>query len=119
MDENQCKVILLGESSVGKTSLIQRYIKDEFKDVLISTVSEYFVEKQLDINDTVIALEIWDTAGEERYRSLIKNYYTGSKAAILVYDITKRSSFDELKNYWYKEIKQMCPDISMYFINYN
>ena len=117
MNNNQCKVILLGESSVGKTSLIQRYLKDEFNDVIISTVSECYLEKQIDINGTIINLQIWDTAGEERYRTLIRNYYNGTNAAIFVYDISKKTTFDELKNYWYKEIKENCPDISMYFNN--
>ena len=60
-------------------------------------------------------MEIWDTAGQERYRTLVRNYYKGSKAAILVYDISQKITFDELKNYWYKEIKENCPDISMLF----
>ena len=115
MSENVCKVILLGESSVGKSSIIQRFIKDEFKDVLVSTVSEYYTEKKLDINGIQVSLEIWDTAGQERYRTLVRNYYKGSKAAILVYDISQKITFDELKNYWYKEIKENCPDISMLF----
>ena len=113
MNENNCKVILLGESSVGKSSIIQRFTKDEFKDVLVSTVSEYFTEKKLEINGTQVNLEIWDTAGQERYRTLVRNYYKGSKAAILVYDISQKITFDELKNYWYKEMKNNCPDISM------
>ena len=113
MDKNQCKVILIGESSVGKTSIIQRFIKDEFLDVIISTVSECHVTKQIDINGITVNLEIWDTAGEERYRTLIKNYYKGTKAAILVYDISQKNTFEELKNYWYKELKENCPDLSM------
>jgi len=115
MSEKNCKVILLGESSVGKSSILQRFTKDEFKDVLVSTVSEYYTEKKLDINGIEVILEIWDTAGQERYRTLVRNYYKGSKAAILVYDISQKITFDELKNYWYKEIKENCPDISMLF----
>ena len=115
MSEKNCKVILLGESSVGKSSILQRFTKDEFKDVLVSTVSEYYTEKKLDINGIEVNLEIWDTAGQERYRTLVRNYYKGSKAAILVYDISQKITFDELKNYWYKEIKENCPDISMLF----
>ena len=113
MSGNQCKVILLGESSVGKSSIINRYIKDEFNEALISTVSEYYCEKKLDINKEIVNLEIWDTAGQERYRTLVKNYYNGSKAAIFVYDISNKVTFDELKNYWYKEMKENCPDLSI------
>ena len=106
MSEKNCKVILLGESSVGKSSILQRFTKDEFKDVLVSTVSEYYTEKKLDINGIEVSLEIWDTAGQERYRTLVRNYYKGSKAAILVYDISQKITFDELKNYWYKEVQE-------------
>ena len=109
----ECKVILIGESSVGKSSIIKRYYNNEFDDVILSTVSEFYVEKVLDIEGKSITLEIWDTAGQERYRTLVRQYYKQSKAAILVYDITKESTFGELKNYWYKEIKENCPDISM------
>ena len=113
MNDAQCKVILLGESSVGKSSIMHRFLRDEFNDVMLSTVSEYYTEKKLDIDGNEVSLQIWDTAGQERYRTLVKNYYNGSKAAILVYDISKSSTFDEIKKYWYKEIKENCPDISM------
>ena len=118
MNEKLCKVILLGESSVGKSSIIHRFLKDNFNDFIISTVSECYVEKELDINGNPVILEIWDTAGQERYRTLVKNYYKGSKAAVLVYDISKKDTFEEMKNYWYKEIKENCPDISKYVILY-
>ena len=111
MTEN-CKVILLGESSVGKTCIIKRFSKDEFNEVLLSTIGESFYEKNIDINGTKVNLEIWDTAGEEQFRTIVKNYYTGSKAAIFVYDISSKKTFEQLKNYWYKEIKENCPDIS-------
>ena len=118
MNEKLCKVILLGESSVGKSSIIHRFLKDNFNDFIISTVSECYVEKELDINGNSVILEIWDTAGQERYRTLVKNYYKGSKTAVLVYDISKKDTFEEMKNYWYKEIKENCPDISKYVILY-
>ena len=117
MSKNQCKIILLGESSVGKTSLIKRYLKNEFEEVIVSTISENFVEKEIDVNGNKIYLEIWDTAGEERFRSVVKNFYKDTHAAILIYDISQRTTFNELKQYWYNEIKENCPDISMYFNN--
>ncbi len=113
MKENQCKVILVGESSVGKTSIIQRYYKNEFDEVILSTTNDFFVEKPLDINGKKVTLEIWDTAGQERYRTIVRKFFKETKVAILVYDITKETSFNELKNYWYKEIKEQCSDISM------
>ena len=117
MIKNQCKVILLGESSVGKTSLIKRYLKDEFEEVIVSRVSEGYLEKIIDINWTPINLEIWDTAGEERFRTLVRNYFKGTHAAILIYDISKRTTCEEIKKYWYNEIKENCPNISMNFNN--
>ena len=117
MDKNICKVILIGESSVGKTSIINRFLKDEFEDIIISTVSECHVSKSIDANGITVNLEIWDTAGQERYRSLVKNYYKGAKSAILIYDISQKNTFEEVKKYWYKEIKENCPDISMKYYN--
>ena len=105
------KIILLGESSVGKTSIINRLIKNTFNELSLATLSEYYTQKILDINGAQIKLEIWDTAGQEKFRSLIKNYYNGCDAAILVYDITLRKTFDEIENYWYKEIVNNCPNI--------
>ena len=105
------KIILLGESSVGKTSIITRLTKNRFMELSISTISEYFTEKKIEINGTPLKLEIWDTAGQEKYRSLIRNYYNGCDAAILVYDIAERNTFNEVQNYWYKEIKKNCPNI--------
>ena len=65
----------------------------------------------MEINGTAIKLEIWDTAGQEKYRSLVRNYYNGCDAAILVYDITDRNSFNEMQNYWHKELIKNCPNI--------
>ena len=106
------KLILLGESSVGKTSIIKRLTTNEFSDISISTVGYIFTEKILEINDIKIKFEIWDTAGQEKFRSLINNYYNGCDGAILVYDITNRKSYDEIVNYWYNEILTHCPNIS-------
>ena len=105
------KLILLGESSVGKTSLIKRLTINEYSDISVSTVGHIFTEKILEIKDMKIRFEIWDTAGQEKFRSLINNYYNGCDGVILVYDITNRKSYDELVNYWYKEILAHCPDI--------
>ena len=105
------KIILLGESSVGKTSIITRLTQDKYLDTSLSTFSGYYTEKILEVNNIPVRLEIWDTAGQEKYRSLARNYYKGCHAAILVYDITDKSSFEEIINYWYNEIKENCPDI--------
>ena len=108
------KIILLGESAVGKTSIINRLTKDTFSNLTISTVNEFYIEKEFKIKDDKIILEIWDTAGQEKFRSIVKNYYKGAAAAILVYDITNLESFKQLDDFWLKEIMNFNPNISMY-----
>jgi Ras-related protein Rab-22 len=110
-----CKVVLIGESGVGKTSIISRYMTNTFKSQLMSTPGANFVKKNVIMEDEKksINFEIWDTAGQERYRSLAKVFYKNATVCVLVYDITRKSSFEAVKNYWIKEIKENAPkDIS-------
>jgi len=110
-----CKVVLIGESGVGKTSIISRYMTNTFKSQLMSTPGANFVKKNVIMEDEnkSINFEIWDTAGQERYRSLAKVFYKNATVCVLVYDITRNSSFEAIKNYWIKEIKENAPkDIS-------
>ena len=105
-----CKVVLLGESGVGKTSIISRYISNTFSEVLMSTTGASFATKKLELDsDHKIKFQIWDTAGQERFRSLAKIFYQNASIAILVYDITRRESFEKIRNYWIGEIKQNAP----------
>ena len=113
------KIILLGETSVGKSSILTRYTKDIFTELTVSTIQEFYTEKEIEIRGSPMKFQIWDTAGQEKFRSIVKNYYLGSIAAILVYDITNRESFNKVVNYWYKEIKEHIPNISMYNHKYN
>jgi len=108
----KCKVILIGSSNVGKTSIILRYIKDKFNSDQISTAGAAFYSKTIIIDDKnqAIKFEIWDTAGQERYRSLNRAFYKNSNACILVYDITNQSSFNDLKDFWINEIKENAPE---------
>jgi small GTP-binding protein len=103
-----CKVVLIGESGVGKTSIISRYTNNTFKSQLMSTPGANFVTKNIILEDEnqSIKFEIWDTAGQERYRALAKVFYKNAAVCVLVYDITRKTSFNELKNYWIKEIKE-------------
>ena len=110
MSENaalQCKIVLIGESGVGKTSIINRYISNNFSQVLTATPGASFTTKTVFLKDfnQSIKYEIWDTAGQEKYRSLAKVFYKNAAVCILVYDITRKKSFEELKNYWVNEIK--------------
>ena len=106
-----CKVVLIGESGVGKTSIISRYTTNIFKSQLMSTPGANFVTKNVIMEDEnqSIKFEIWDTAGQERYRALAKVFYKNAAVCVLVYDITRKSSFEEIKNYWVKEIKENGP----------
>lgn len=106
-----CKIVLLGESGVGKTCIISRYINKVFEGNTISTNGASYASKTLHFDDyeTSLKVEIWDTAGQEKYRSLTKIFYKDATAAILVYDITRKDSFDEIKNYWYKQLLECAP----------
>ena len=102
-----CKVVLIGESGVGKTSIISRYISNKFSSLFAATPGASFTVKTVFIREykQSIKFEIWDTAGQEKYRALAKVFYKNAAVCILVYDITRRKSFEELKNYWVNEIK--------------
>ena len=101
------KVVFIGETRVGKTSIINRYISYNFSSSLSPTPGASFTAKTVFIKDynQSIKFEIWDTAGQEKYRSLAKVFYTNRDAIILIYDITERRSFEEIKKYWINEIK--------------
>ncbi len=119
-DEKQsipCKVVLIGESGVGKTSIISRYISNTFSSVLMATPGANFTTKTVFLKDQnqSIKFEIWDTAGQEKYRALAKVFYKNAAVCILVYDITRRASFEELKKYWITELKaNASPNVSKY-----
>ena len=101
------KCVLLGETAVGKSSLINRFVSNTFKNDFKSTMLGYCSSKEINFEkyDRKINFEIWDTAGQEKYRALAKIFYQDSKITILVYDITRKDSFEALKNYWYKEVR--------------
>ena len=102
-----CKVVLIGESGVGKTSIISQFINETFQVNMESTSGATFSSKVVTLsNKNKIKLEIWDTAGQERYRALTKMFYKDAAAAILVCDITDKNSFIQIKEYWVDQIKQ-------------
>ena len=112
-DEAQtCKVVLLGESGVGKTCIIARFINNTFEENLISTTGASYAGKTMTFDEyggKSIKFEIWDTAGQEKYRSLTKIFYKDAGAAILVYDITRKESYEEIQKYWFNQIKDHAP----------
>ena len=99
------KVVLLGEAGVGKTCIISQFISGIFDPDTISSLSAQFITKTLDYKkyNKSLKFEIWDTAGQERFRSLAKIFYKDAKVICLVYDITSKRSFEELKNFWYEQ----------------
>ena len=103
-EEESIKVTLLGNSGVGKTCIIKRYLDDEFSLEEQVTFSANFSQKEVTIADKTVILDIWDTAGQEQYRSMGRNFYKDSYIVCLVYDITNKDSFEDLKNIWYNEL---------------
>ena len=101
------KVVLIGDSGVGKTNIMSRYLKDEFSIETKTTVGVEFGAKKLEINGNNIKAQIWDTAGQERYKSITNAYYKGAKGALIVYDITRLSSFENIDK-WIIELKAKC-----------
>ena len=107
-----CKVVLLGESGVGKTCIIARFINNTFEDNIMSTTGASYAGKTMtfdEFNGKSIKFEIWDTAGQEKYRALTKIFYKDAGVAILVYDITRKESFEEIQKYWYNQIIEHSP----------
>ena len=102
-----CKVVLVGDSGVGKTCIIQRYVKNEYNDSTETTLTSTYSYKTLDYKEfkKSISFDIWDTAGQELYRAMAKNFYLNASIGILVYDVRRRESFDSIKDYWYEQLK--------------
>jgi len=101
----QSKLVLLGDTAVGKSSLVLRFVKKQFFEFQESTIGAAFLTQTVVVGDYTVKFEIWDTAGQERYHSLAPMYYRGAAAAIVVYDITQRNSFIRAKS-WVKELQR-------------
>ena len=103
------KVILLGDATTGKSSIIDRYIKDSFDSGVLNTVGPGFYSKAIEIFDEFVKLHIWDTSGQEKYRAINQTYFHDSDAAILVYDLSNISSIDGVQ-YYFEQIKDSCDE---------
>mmetsp|Transcript_1812 Transcript_1812/g.4370 ORF Transcript_1812/g.4370 Transcript_1812/m.4370 type:complete len:194 (+) Transcript_1812:56-637(+) len=99
------KLVLLGDTAVGKSCLVVRFVRDEFFEFQEPTIGAAFLTQTVALDDATVKFEIWDTAGQERYRSLAPMYYRGAAAAIVVYDITNQDSFTGAKS-WVKELQR-------------
>jgi len=103
------KIILLGESGVGKTSLMDQYVNRKFSSQYKATIGADFLTKEVMIDDKLVTLQIWDTAGQERFQSLGVAFYRGADACILVYDITAEKSFEKLTTWRTEFLSQAHP----------
>ena len=104
-EDYKLKVVVVGDSGVGKTHLIKRFVTNTFSANSKATVGVEFISKSYRINDQVFKIEIWDTAGQERYKSITAAYYKGAKGALIVYDTTQKTSFENIDK-WMSEIKE-------------
>ena len=111
MSVESFKVVLVGESGVGKTSIITQFIEQTFQEDIQSTTGGTFSTKSVVCDGgKILKFEIWDTAGQEKYRSLTTMFYKDANAAVMVYDVTRKESFEEIKNYWSNQIKDNSPE---------
>ena len=102
------KYIVIGDSAVGKSNLLLRYAHDRFNDEYQATIGVEFGAKNVEINDQIYRIQIWDTAGQENFRSITRAYYKNSVCALVVYDITNRESFNHIQS-WIEDCKTQSP----------
>ena len=105
-EEEEIKITLLGNPGVGKTCIISKYVDDTFSENNDSTIGANYSEKIINKNGKDIQLDIWDTAGQEKFHSLGKHFYKDSYIVIMVYDITNQESLDSLKEIWYPNLRK-------------
>jgi Ras-related protein Rab-11A len=109
------KIVFAGDCSVGKTSLLRKYTDKLFTLETKPTIGVEFYTKGVEIDNKIIKLQIWDTSGSDRYRAITHAYYRGAKAVILVYDITRLKTFENLK-FWIDEVNSIAPNASKILI---
>ena len=107
--DSKLKLMIIGETKVGKTALITRYTKNTFTGTYLTTIGIDFQVKYVPFEDKRVRLQIWDTAGQERFRNIAKSYFHSSDGFIIVYDIASKDSFEKL-NFWIEQIKLNAPE---------
>jgi small GTP-binding protein len=105
IEDYSIKIVIVGDSGVGKSNILTRYVQDEFNQESKATVGVELSTKTYKINDKYVKVHLWDTAGQERYKSITAAYYKGAKGAMIVYDITKPESFNNVDK-WFNEIRE-------------
>ena len=104
-DEITLQILLLGDTTVGKTSILLKYTDGYFPTIYVSTIGVEYKAKKLNINGNAINLQVWDTAGQERFKSITRNYLKGADGILFVYDITQKKTFDNLKS-WIRDSEE-------------
>ena len=102
-----CKVVIIGEPCTGKTSLLRRFTTDKFDEKYTVTLGVDFQIKMVAIDNCLIKLQLWDTDGQEKYKMMTKAYYKNAKACIIMYDVTRRSTFEKVE-IWLKQFQEVC-----------
>ena len=111
------KLLTLGDTTVGKSSIVLRFSDDQFDDTIFSTIGIDFKTKFMKVKDSTVKVLIWDTAGQEKFQNVAKSYYKGANGVLLVYDISNRKSFERVE-FWLKELKEnnKIDDLYLYLV---
>lgn len=113
---NSIKIILVGSSGAGKSSIVHRFIDEVFNEEQTQTVGVEFGAKVVTVNGKRVKIMLWDTAGQERYKSVSRSYYRGAAGAIIVYDITSKESYQDVPQ-WLQDVRQLCgPEVTVMLI---
>jgi small GTP-binding protein len=114
--ETLIKLLIIGESAVGKSCLLLRFAENKFTDNFLTTIGIDFKVRHVEIENTKVRLQVWDTAGQEKFRTITKAYYRGAHGILLVYDVTSVDSFDQTRQ-WMKSIQDNTTDpVSVIFV---
>ncbi len=105
------KILMIGDSSVGKTSIMMRYANDKFSSSFITTIGIDFITKNIEMSGKKVRLQIWDTAGQERFRAITTSYFKGANIILVIYDVSDESTFENVK-YWLQTINDCTSDYS-------
>jgi len=109
------KVIILGDSGVGKTSLMNQYVNKKFSKQYKATIGADFLTKEIEVNDAVVTLQIWDTAGQEKFGGLRDGYYIQGQCAVIMFDVTSRITYKNVPN-WHRDIVRVCENIPIVLV---
>jgi Ras-related protein Rab-5C len=110
------KIIIVGEPAVGKTSLVMRFISNRFSKDYRSTIGTNIFMKNIELENGIIKLTLWDIAGQEKWLNMRHKYYRGAQGAIIVGDLTRKNTFNQLKDFWYKDLKKYLKSIPIILI---